>query len=224
VPSLTCQPGFSSYITCYAGLGGYDVSLFDLDGGRLCLDFANTFSASSGEHLNTYADLLAFAEESGVLAPNETAQLRERAAGQPARTDAVMERAYTLRAAVYATFSKVAAKRATDAEDLEMLNYEIAASMAQLRLQADAQLGFHWGWNALELDRPLWEIARSVAELLVNDADRRRVRECGGAECRWLFVDTSKNRSRQWCSMQSCGNRQKARRHYERVRARQTTG
>jgi predicted RNA-binding Zn ribbon-like protein len=187
------------------------------------LDFANTLSTSSGEHLNTYADLLAFAEESGVLSPEDGARLRTQASNQPARTEAVMERAYTLRAAIFATFSKVAAGRALDAEDLEMLNYEVAAGLARLRVVEDdtsaSERSFHWGWSALELDRPLWNIARSAAEVLVSDEDRRRVRECGGAECRWLFLDTSKNRSRQWCSMQSCGNRQKARRHYERVRA-----
>jgi len=211
--------------------------VFDLDGGRLCLDFANTWSASSGEHLNTYADLVSFAEESGVLDAEDAARLRADAASRPARTDAVMERAYTLRAASYAIFSKVAAGRALEAEDLEMLNYEVAASMRHLRVEADtklrgdaetlarteadAPLSFRWAWNALDLDRPLWDIARSAAELLVDDEDRRRVRECGGAACRWLFLDTTKNRSRQWCSMQACGNRQKARRHYQRVRARQ---
>jgi len=46
-----------------------------------------------------------------------------------------------------------------------------------------------------------------------------RVRECDGAACTWLFLDQSRNRSRRWCSMESCGNRAKARRHYHRQRA-----
>jgi len=45
-----------------------------------------------------------------------------------------------------------------------------------------------------------------------------RVRECGGTACNWLFLDESRNRSRRWCSMESCGNRAKARRHYHRSR------
>jgi predicted RNA-binding Zn ribbon-like protein len=40
------------------------------------------------------------------------------------------------------------------------------------------------------------------------------VRACGG--CGWLFLDTSKNHSRRWCSMDACGNQAKARRHYRR--------
>lgn len=195
--------------------------MFDLDGGRLCLDFANTFSASSGEHLNSYADLVAFAEESGVLAPEDAAWLND-TAQDAAAVERVLQRAYALRAAIFAIFSAVARGAAPDEVKLDALNRELAASMRHACVEAGPELGFRWGWSALELDRPLWDIARSAAELLVNGEDRRRVRECGGAECRWLFFDTSKNRSRQWCSMQSCGNRQKARRHYERVRARQT--
>ncbi|HET8727128.1 MAG TPA: CGNR zinc finger domain-containing protein, partial [Alphaproteobacteria bacterium] len=42
---------------------------------------------------------------------------------------------------------------------------------------------------------------------------------CGGIDCGWLFLDTSKNAKRRWCDMRYCGNRAKAHRHYERARA-----
>jgi predicted RNA-binding Zn ribbon-like protein len=58
-------------------------------------------------------------------------------------------------------------------------------------------------------------VAWSVAELLMSE-DLHRVRECAGPDCGWLFMDTSKNGSRRWCSMETCGNRAKARRHRER--------
>lgn len=41
-----------------------------------------------------------------------------------------------------------------------------------------------------------------------------RIRIC--RNCRWLFVDRSRNSSRVWCDMTVCGNRTKARRHYRR--------
>src|SRR3989442_8269959 len=69
----------------------------------------------------------------------------------------------------------------------------------------------------------IWPIARSAADLLTSDEQRQLVRECGAPDCLWLFLDTTKNRSRQWCSMQSCGNREKARRHYQRLRAQRVT-
>lgn len=40
-----------------------------------------------------------------------------------------------------------------------------------------------------------------------------RVKICPADDCRWAFYDTSRNRSRQWCSMEVCGNRAKARAH-----------
>jgi len=43
-----------------------------------------------------------------------------------------------------------------------------------------------------------------------------RVKLCGGDDCRWAFYDSSRNGSRQWCSMEVCGNRQKARTYRSR--------
>jgi predicted RNA-binding Zn ribbon-like protein len=43
-----------------------------------------------------------------------------------------------------------------------------------------------------------------------------RVRQCGGENCGWLFLDTSRNRSRQWCDMRDCGNLAKVRRFRQR--------
>lgn len=66
-------------------------------------------------------------------------------------------------------------------------------------------------------DAPLWPVARSAGDLLV-EGDPRRVRVCAGERRGWLFLDTSKSGSRRWCSMEGCGNRAKARQHYARTR------
>lgn len=58
--------------------------------------------------------------------------------------------------------------------------------------------------------------ASSAVELMTGPR-LDRVKQCPG--CGWLFVDTSKNRSRRWCSMEMCGGRDKALRHYRRQRA-----
>lgn len=55
--------------------------------------------------------------------------------------------------------------------------------------------------------------AHSALSLLAAQT-RERLRICGN--CGWLFIDRSKNRSRIWCDMTVCGNRQKASRHYHR--------
>jgi predicted RNA-binding Zn ribbon-like protein len=56
-------------------------------------------------------------------------------------------------------------------------------------------------------------LAVSALSLLAGDA-WRKIRIC--RNCRWLFLDRSRNSSRLWCDMSVCGNRHKARRHYER--------
>jgi predicted RNA-binding Zn ribbon-like protein len=45
-----------------------------------------------------------------------------------------------------------------------------------------------------------------------------RLRPCANDECRLFLIDRSKANAARWCSMAACGNRMKARRHYERVR------
>ncbi|TMI77299.1 MAG: hypothetical protein E6H05_00485 [Bacillati bacterium ANGP1] len=64
----------------------------------------------------------------------------------------------------------------------------------------------------------MWPVVWAASELLTS-ADVRRVRQCQSDDgCGWLFIDRSKNGTRRWCSMSVCGNRAKARRHYERTK------
>jgi predicted RNA-binding Zn ribbon-like protein len=61
--------------------------------------------------------------------------------------------------------------------------------------------------------------ARDLAGDLLAGPRLDRVRRCANPECGWLFLDDSRAGKRRWCSMQSCGNRAKARRHYHKSRA-----
>jgi predicted RNA-binding Zn ribbon-like protein len=61
-----------------------------------------------------------------------------------------------------------------------------------------------------------WEAAAGLIELLRDEPER--VRRCSGHDCLLTFYDTSRSGRRLWCSMAVCGNRAKARRHYERSR------
>jgi predicted RNA-binding Zn ribbon-like protein len=202
---------------------------FDLDAGRVCLDFANTRD-SSADHLTAYSDLVAFAAQSRLLTREDAEWLRAEGFRDLLRAEGVVLRAHRLREAIYAMFSAQAAGSRPREYDVDQLNFELAATLTHARVLpvggrdvggrevGGRDAGYRWGWVGRNMDAPLWGISRSAADLLTDDMDMRRVRECGGADCRWLFLDTSKNRSRQWCSMQSCGNREKARRHYARNR------
>jgi len=45
-----------------------------------------------------------------------------------------------------------------------------------------------------------------------------RLRPCANDECRLFLIDRSRANGARWCSMAICGNRMKARRHYQRAR------
>lgn len=76
--------------------------------------------------------------------------------------------------------------------------------------------GIDWTVEVAAARRP------AVRALLAWDAVHRgspgRLRPCANAECRLFLIDHSKPNKARWCSMAVCGNRMKARRHYERTR------
>jgi Conserved protein containing a Zn-ribbon-like motif, possibly RNA-binding len=62
------------------------------------------------------------------------------------------------------------------------------------------------GWDWI-----LAEIARSFAETL-SVGESTRVKICRNDDCRWVFYDRTKGKTRCWCSDKSCGNRERVRR------------
>jgi predicted RNA-binding Zn ribbon-like protein len=189
-------------------------------GGELCLDFANTVgnhkSAQRSDHLADYADLVAWSRHAGIFGNRVAAKLLDQTARRPAAAKAVWQRAVALREAIYRIFTAVATGAPPKPTDLDLLNEALANAMQHSRITATKD-GYRWNWSdEIALDRMLWRIARSAADLLTL-GNLGRVSQCGDEECGWLFVDTSKNHSRRWCDMNDCGNRAKARRHYKRV-------
>lgn len=192
---------------------------FELSGGALCLDFANTWSdrgRPETDKLRDYSDLLGFALAAGLLTAGEEAHLTRRAEQDPQAATAALALGRSLRETLYGIFSTVAAGRAPEAADLERLNAVLPEALSRLRLECRGT-ELVWAWAAPEdpLESPLWPVLRSAAELLTSE-ERQRMRECAGSACTWLFLDHSRNRSRRWCSMETCGNRAKAHRHYRR--------
>ncbi len=199
-------------------------SNFEFDSGRLCLDFANTLGdrpvpQSREETLHSYADLVAWSEAGGSISGEEAAELMRAAARRPADAEAAFASAIVLREAIYRVFSAVVAETAPPADDLAAVTAATAEAMDHARL-VSAEGHFHWAWerSPTALRSMLRPVAWSATELLTAE-EVHRVRECAGHDCGWLFLDTSKNGSRRWCSMETCGNRAKARRHRQRQHA-----
>ena len=192
---------------------------FELTGGALCLDFTNTLgdrSRSTNEHLGSYADLLRFSRQAGSLSSTELDELARLYRDCDGCVEPIFKKAIELREAIYRVFSRLASGETPAPGDLDLMNKMLQKALRQLEVKADAE-GFEWVWAgpAQALDRPLWPIARSAADLLTS-GDLGCIRECASETCSWLFVDCSRNQRRRWCDMSTCGNRAKARRHYQR--------
>jgi len=196
---------------------------FDLSGGVLCLDFANTVSRRrvperSVDHLNSYDDLIAFAEQSKIVLPQQAEELREQARQRSVEAQDTLRRAISYRENLYRAFSALTEGKPVGSDDLQRINDAAIEALNHRRLaRADGQYRWEWQWNSKNtLDSILWPIAQSAAELLTS-LELATVRKCEAPDCAWLFLDQSRNRSRRWCDMKVCGNRQKARRHYQRT-------
>jgi predicted RNA-binding Zn ribbon-like protein len=205
----------------FGGKQGAEEYQFEFSGGHPALDFANTVGdrpTAPRELLRTYADVLAWARQAGLISIEQHGRLGSEARARPREAGRVLSRARALREAIQTVCSAAARGEPPAAATLEPVNAEIPAAQSRQRLApAGERAAWAWSDNPRALDAVLWPIVRAAADLLTS-ADLSLVRECADETCRWLFLDRSRNRSRRWCDMTVCGNRAKARRHYARVK------
>ncbi len=189
-----------------------------------CLEFTRTVGWAErdrpDDELLSYEALVRWANGQGLLDRAESRRLYRVAAAEPRAAARVFRRAIELRGLLYRIFSAVGTGSAPAEADMQALNAWLPDANRRLCLVRRGR-GFAWDWRddpGPALDRVLWPIIRSAAQLLTAD-ELSRLKLCDADDCGWLFVDASRNRSRRWCDMSDCGNRAKARRYRERQRA-----
>jgi len=180
------------------------------------LDFCNTLAgwneSEAHDYLATYTHLAVWAREIGLVDARSTTRALDGADDDPRGATRQLARARSLRSALYAACTDPTSDAAWDA-----VATEARAAASQAVLRRDTAPGRRWSISDdVGLERPVLELAREAADLLAG-TDLRHVRACPGAHCGWLFADPSGRR--RWCTMEVCGNRAKARRHAERLRA-----
>jgi len=198
--------------------------MYDFDAGDLSLNFANTqdwhASEKPVENLKSYADLVTWGEQAGLVSPEYAIQMHRLANEHPEDATNAFAFAVQVREDLYRVFSHRYTGEPIREDDLALLNSVVSQARAHMQLTpADGEI--HWEWtpeiNGANLI--LWPVARAAADLLTSDK-ASKVRVCEDDRgCGYLFIDQTKNHSRRWCSMDSCGNRAKARRHYSRLQA-----
>ncbi len=189
---------------------------FQLIAGDPALDLVNTLDwrfRESGpeERIATYDDLLNFAEQNGLLTPKQAKTLRRGAS--PYIGSHVVEETRGLREALSDLLYSGLDGSNSSAASLKTLERFFREAREQTRLRRDGTR-LKWEWSGAETkpEFPVWLLTRAASRLLLSE-NVQQVRACANAECRWLFMDTSKNHTRRWCDMKLCGNRMKARRY-----------
>ena len=185
------------------------MSWTELVGNVLCLDFAN----SVNRRPDPERDWLAEPDGLGRWAVHAGVDAARRRTGPD--DAALLADARALRDAVHRTFSAVASGKDPAAADLAVIAEQYAAGVAAARLTGGGSASYTMVWPRQPGHRQvLWAVADSAVELL-RHGPLDRVGEC--PSCTWLFLDTSRNGRRRWCSMATCGNQSKSARHYART-------
>jgi predicted RNA-binding Zn ribbon-like protein len=191
------------------------------DAGDISLDFANTNDWHASEHpienLHDYHELISWAKKTGMVSSDLAGRLSKMASEKPEYAIQAYNRAVQTREAIYRIFVNRYAGKPIATDDLVTFNSVVCEAMAHRQLVPQGN-EFRWDWASEKdsINLVLWKVTLSAAELLTSDK-ASRVSQCEDDRgCGFLFIDMSKNHSRRWCSMESCGNRAKARRHYSR--------
>ena len=194
---------------------------FDFDAGDLSLAFTNTAGSHASlqpdEYLNTYSNFLHWAYLANLVTSANGLTLFEYSLDHPQEAENILARVLALREVLFRIFSARARDQAVDQQDLDLFNQFLSEALAHARIALQGSAA-QWTWEGAEscLDGPLWPVVRAAADLLTSE-NIQRLGQCQDDRgCGWLFIDTSKNHTRRWCSMESCGNRAKAQRHYGR--------
>lgn len=191
-------------------------------GERLCMDFINTVSWRESvdkrrDWFTNYAKLVDWCIHAEVLTEQQAKALLLKAGEKPSEAEAVLKQAIEMREVMYRIFKSISKEALPRPLDLERFNEFVSYFYQTLQVIHEKEYyTLKFKHTEKNLDTMLPPILQSAVDLLVSKNDLQRVKECEGDPCGWLFFDTSRNRSRRWCSMADCGNRAKARRFYKK--------
>lgn len=189
-----------------------------INGGILCLDFANTVHDRKNEPLRDYLtgfdDLLYWAKKLLIIDSNAFKVLEKTATEKRQKAHSFFNESIMLRELLHRIFKAISEVKKVASVDLNAFNRLLTSYFSFLQLKQRAN-GFNEDWslapdNFYRITAP---IINSAYELLLSDK-LSKVKEC--PNCGWLFLDTTKNGKRRWCSMKNCGSNIKALEWYRR--------
>lgn len=184
-------------------------------GGDPAVDFLNTVSwrrdpARQRDSLESYGHVLSWMSAVPLFDAGTATQLEGLAVDNPSAAASELTTIAKLRDETYRALL----------EGLRPLALEelLPAAHAGSRLEKDPGGAWRWIPAELSLAVPRHRLTLELGRLLTSDSIARFHR-CEDDFCGWVFLDTSRQRNRRWCSAADCGNRNRVRAHYARRNA-----
>lgn len=188
-------------------------------GNHPCLDLVNTQLIVKGEPrdlLETVVDLSSWLRHAKLLTVSQAISATVHLNDEEAVS--LLERVKTLRVTLRVIAERVAVGKAVPDSAIDVTNQLLAQRPGYqelVRTKKGIKRRFHsLATQQVELLAPLLESASD----LLSSGRSCLIKKCANAACVLYFLDTTKNHTRNWCSMQMCGNRMKVAAHYRRSR------
>jgi predicted RNA-binding Zn ribbon-like protein len=186
------------------------------------LDFLNTQMIVKGaptDVLESFADLVSWLVQARLLTTPQSDAVR--AGLKHTELAALLEQAKNFRATLRGLVERIVAGKAIPDSAIHAINQFLSQRPCYpqiVRMKGRFEQRFH------SVASPAQNILAPLAEAASNllcVTDFALIKKCGNPACILYFYDTTKNHTRNWCSMQMCGNRMKVAAHYRRNRSRQ---
>lgn len=185
------------------------IAAIRLDGGRLCIDFANSihdrFAPAVEDYLATPERYAEWARRTGAIDAEEEIALPQSDADRAL----LMADIRALRDAVHRLLATWIDGMPLPAEALRTANAWLLKARGDQALSSDGELQLRTAPGDASL--PLKHIALDLVETLtMARAGAFRLGHCANqSSCGWIFADVSKNGRRRWCAMETCGTASK---------------
>ncbi|PWT77703.1 MAG: hypothetical protein C5B60_02235 [Chloroflexi bacterium] len=181
--------------------------------GGLALELINTETLDRGKQHDALSSPEALARWWAALCQDYQDQCLLAGAGEPTVwTRDLLEAIKALRSALRTLITQVVEKQAVEEADLQPVNALLALSYSTLELTEEGTVTAVLQVRDPEQGRVLLPIALSALQLF-TEADWRRLHQCRHDRCIVFFYDTTKSRTRRWCSP-GCMNRARSIQHY----------
>ncbi len=195
---------------------------FTFVGHYRCLDFVNTALVAARSRTDPIPDfegLVTWLHDAGLIdAVERKVALARWGKGREAQQTYAGALLFRMRLAEIA--ERLASRRQVPKSGLDAINEQLHSRVTRAKLTRGKN-GFveRFETDLTEPRQLIVPLAQSAADLLCN-GDLSLVKRCANPSCSLYFYDTSKNHTRRWCSMETCGSRMKMAAYYQRRRLR----